>query len=105
MAIVTGFFGQGFSGRLGDLIFKYYTETGVTVVTALPDMSNIVWTERQIQNRQRMKLAHGFGKLMIADAETRAAFAAKCPCRPNRVYHSAVKLYMEFLKSNNSDAA
>lgn len=56
--------------------FLYRKINGKTIVSPLPDRSNIVPTENQIAQRERFKQASRYSRQVRADAEARALYDA-----------------------------
>ena len=69
-------------GQVGDLVFKRYGE-GV-VISRKPDMAGREPTEAQLAARERFRQAALYGKMVMADPETRTLYekAAKAKGKP-----------------------
>lgn len=70
------------SGQVGDLVFRRYGDE--TVIGQKPDMSGVDATPAQLAVRERFKEAALYGKLVMADPETKALYteAAKAKGKP-----------------------
>ena len=83
---------QGISGKIGDIVVKQYPYG--TVVTKVPDMSNVKSTRLQKKKRKKFKEAVAFAQKILADPKTKAAFKAKLR-RGQTVYHAALSQYLK----------
>ena len=93
MAIAKDIIGKSLQGTLGkQLVFKQYGNK--TVVTAYPDMSNIVPSELQKEKRSKFKEAVAFAKQVMSDADLKAVYAAKAKPKQT-VYHCALQAYLK----------
>ena len=63
-------------GKMGDVVFKP-SPTGETIMTKVPDISKVKWSEAQKQQRERFKLASAYAKAALADPEVRAIYEKK----------------------------
>jgi hypothetical protein len=89
---------QGLSGRVGNLIFKFYPHLnngkGRTVVSKLPDMSGITASPRQEVRRGVFGEAVAYAKGVIRDPEKRAAYQEVL--KPGQsVFNAALSNYMK----------
>lgn len=86
---------QGMSGTIGNqLVFKDYSYG--TVVSKVPDMSNIIPTTKQIEEKSRFKRAVEYAKQVLANADLKAEVASRTPAG-KQIYHQAIS---EFLKAD-----
>ncbi len=86
---------QGMSGTIGkQLVFKNYIYG--TVVSRVPDMSNIIPTAKQKEEKSRFKRAVEYAKRVLANAEMRADVESRTPVG-KKVYHQAIS---EFIQSD-----
>jgi len=80
----------GMSGDLGGLlIFKNYP--GKTVISKVPDMSKVVPSEKQLEEKSRFAEAIRFAQDIIRDPAKKAAYKVK---EGKTVYNTAIKDYM-----------
>ena len=84
------------SGRVGHVVFKRYKD--YTVMSKVPDMSNVVFSKKQKQNHLVMAGATAYGKSIIADPKRKAAYAKENGIKLSVVFHTAVKEYYDNLK-------
>ena len=70
------------SGQVGDLVFKRYGDE--TIISRKPDLSGVEATPAQMAVRERFREAALYGKLVMADPETKALYteAAKAKGKP-----------------------
>jgi hypothetical protein len=70
------------SGKVGDLVFKRYGDE--TIISRKADMSGVEATPAQMAVRERFREAALYGKMVMADAETKALYvdAAKAKGKP-----------------------
>lgn len=82
---------EGMSGTLHGQVFKSYSYG--TVVSKVPDMSNIVPSEKQKTERRKFREAVAYAKQIIADPTKKAEMAYRTP--PGKlVYHQAIREYL-----------
>lgn len=80
---------QGLRGTIGkELVFKQYANK--VVVSKYPDMSRVKPSEKQVQNRQRMKEATAYALSILRNPVLREAFE-KTLLPGESVYHRAKK--------------
>jgi len=60
-------------GKFGDVVFREWF--GKTLMTRPPDMRGIVPTARQLNQRQRFRLATVYSRMAFADQATRSLYA------------------------------
>jgi hypothetical protein len=68
------------------------------ILTKFPDMSKVVASPKQRQQRNLFKEAEAFAKKVIADPELKQSWHQYYSLRRRRVYTWAIRLYMRFLK-------
>ena len=70
------------SGKVGDLVFRRYGDE--TIIGQKPDMSGVEASPAQVAARARFREAALYGKMVMADAETKALYteAAKAKGKP-----------------------
>lgn len=70
------------SGKIGDLVFRRYGDE--TIISQNPDRSGIVPSAAQLAARERFREAALYGKIVMADPETKALYtdAAKTKGQP-----------------------
>ncbi len=73
---------EGIRGQVGDLVFKRYGDE--TVISRKPDLSGVPPTEAQLAQRKRFSEAALYGKMVMADPDTKALYeeAAKKKGKP-----------------------
>lgn len=82
---------QGLSGTINHQVYKTYHYG--TVVSKVPDMSQIVPSEEQKAKRARFKRAVTYAKEVLADPVKKAEMACRTP--PGKlVYHQAIREYL-----------
>ena len=83
------------SGKIGGLLIykKYYDKT---VVSKVPDMSNRVLSEKQIESNERMKLANLYARFIYKNEPLKhqAIIRLKVPAHKS-LYHALVKEHMD----------
>jgi hypothetical protein len=69
-------------GQVGDLVFKRYEDQ--VVISRKPDFEGREPTEAQLAARERFRQAAFYGKMVMADPETKALYeeAAKAKGQP-----------------------
>jgi hypothetical protein len=88
----------GFRGAIGKtVVVKQYA--GKTVLTAYPDMHNIIPSVKQKQNRQVFAAAVAYASGINNDPVQRALFA-KMLSPGTSVYHAALRYYLQCIKNN-----
>jgi hypothetical protein len=83
---------EGLRGKIGDIVVKQYRYG--TVVTKVPDMSNVKSTRLQKKKRKKFKEAVAFALKILADPKAKAAFEAKLK-RGKTVYHTAISQFLK----------
>ena len=83
-----------FRGRVGDLVFRTYPN-GQVIVSAYPDMSNVVWSPAQVAHRRRMKRAVAYAKAAMADPEVAAIYRKRAAEQDGRPFQLAVSDYFK----------
>jgi hypothetical protein len=63
-------------GRLGDFVFKK-SPSGEIIISQVPDMSNVQWSEAQTAVRERMTEANVYAQEAMNDPEMRAYYEEK----------------------------
>ncbi|MBI4672648.1 MAG: hypothetical protein HY741_13395 [Chloroflexi bacterium] len=59
-------------GQVGDLVFKRYQ--GETILARKPDLEGVEPTAAQLAHRERFRQAALYGKLVLADPETKTIY-------------------------------
>ena len=91
---------QGARGGIGkQVVVKQYKDK--TVVTAYPDMSKVVPSAKQLEQRQVMKEATAYALRIIRDPKQKALYAQKLQPGAS-VYHAAKKEFFEQLKKQKN---
>ena len=86
---------HGTSGSFSrQITFKQYN--GKTVIAHYPDMSKVVYTKAQIDERFRFKLAVAYARAVIADPVKKKAYSSK---KNFSAYHAAIADYINTSKA------
>ena len=75
-------------GRVGELVFKRYG--GRVIVARKPDFEGQEWSEAQKAHRERFRQAALYGKMVMADAETKAIYEEAAKARGKPVFSLTV---------------
>jgi|SaaInl7_150m_RNA_FD_contig_31_2127879_length_980_multi_14_in_0_out_0_1 hypothetical protein len=76
------------SGKVGDLVFRKYGDQ--TVLSQTPDVSNRDWTPAQLAHREQFRQAALYGKIVMADPETKALYADAAAAKGQPVFSLTV---------------
>ncbi len=63
---------EGIHGKVGEMVFK--TFNGQEISTRMPDRTGIEFTEEQLAQQQKFRLAAVYGKAALADAQTKQVY-------------------------------
>jgi ABC-type sulfate transport system substrate-binding protein len=95
MAIIKNALVQQASGSVGKQVVykKYYDKT---VMSKMPDMSNRVLSEKQVESNERMKLANLYARYIYSTEEgkIKARTRLKLPAHKS-LYHALVKEHLD----------
>src|SRR5882757_7638518 len=95
MAIINNSLLQQASGAVGKQIVykKYYDKT---VVSKMPDMSNRVLSEKQVESNERMRLANVYAKYiyLTEEGKIKARIRLKLPAHKS-LFHALVKEHLD----------
>lgn len=69
---------KDFHGHIDKLVVVKQYPGDVTVITAYPDMKNIVPTEAQKEQRQRLKAAQAKASKILKDPVLKAQYQQRC---------------------------
>lgn len=75
-----------------EMVVKQYAHG--KVITKFPDMSNIVPSKQQKQERSKFKEAVAYAQVILQDPEKKAAYQKKI-APGQTVYHFALKEYLQ----------
>jgi hypothetical protein len=75
----------------GIVVIKHWR--GRTVITTFPDMSRVVYSQKQKAEQKRFAEAVAYAKSIIRDPRKKAAYQAKVP-RGKKVFNAAIADYM-----------
>jgi hypothetical protein len=75
----------------GIVVIKHWR--GRTVITTFPDMSRVVYSQKQKAEQKRFAEAVAYAKSIIRDRQKKAAYQAKLP-RGKKVFNAAIADYM-----------
>ncbi|WP_207427981.1 hypothetical protein [Pedobacter sp. SYSU D00535] len=67
---------------------------GKTLITAFPDMSKVVYTEKQKAEQKRFADAVAYARAIISNPEKKAAYQARLP-KGRKVFNAAIADYMK----------
>lgn len=99
MAISNNILLKLLSGGLNkQLVFKQYSDK--TVVSVYPDMSKVVFTEKQLQVQEKMAKAHFTAKGIMANEELASAAQVRLNVTRNKLYTALIK---EYFKEHKED--
>jgi hypothetical protein len=83
---------NGFSGKLGDIIFKSYRYG--TVISRCPDMSKVKRTRQQKKNSNRFTEAVEYARSVVASPTLKEGYEKKAKKTGRTIYHLALSDYM-----------
>jgi hypothetical protein len=83
---------DGFSGKLGDIIFKHYRFG--TVVSRRPNMSKVKRTSTQKKNSSRFVEAVKYARSVVASPMLKKTYEKKAKKSGRTIYHLALADYM-----------
>jgi hypothetical protein len=83
---------NGFSGGLGDIVFKNYRYG--TVISKRPNMSKVKRTRQQKENNSRFKKAVAYARGVVVNAALKKAYEKKSKITGRSVYHLAISDFM-----------
>jgi hypothetical protein len=86
---------QWIRGKMGKIVYRLSHNGNVSAYPA-PDMSQVVWSQAQKAQRQKMARATAYGKLAIRDPELRQVYVEMAKQRkwdPRRPFDMAVSDY------------
>ena len=83
---------HGLSGKIGNVIFKNYGNK--MVISKYPDMSNVVKSEKQLDNQLLFKAAQAYAKSIITDPAKKSAFIKSLPTGKT-AYYAAISKYLK----------
>ncbi len=87
---------HGLSGKVyGQLIFKQYSYG--TVVSKVPDRSNVILSEKQLASAAQFRKAVAFAKQVLKDPMKYALYQSKLE-EGKTVYHTAIADYFVMKK-------
>jgi len=79
---------EGLSGKVGDLVFRQVNDKIVILQT--PDFSGVEPTAAQLAHQARFRQAALYGKLVMADPETKALYEAAAKAKGKPVFSLTV---------------
>jgi hypothetical protein len=71
-------------GQVGDLVFKRYGDE--VILSRKPDLSDRTPTEAQLAHQERFREAAMYGRMMMADPETKALYSDAAKAKGKPVY-------------------
>ncbi|OQP47283.1 hypothetical protein A4H97_07205 [Niastella yeongjuensis] len=82
------------SGQLNkEIVFKQYGDK--TVMSKYPNMSNVVFTDKQLQVQEKMYEAHFRAKGIMANEELASAAQVRLNVTRNKLYTALIKDYFK----------
>ena len=82
------------SGQMNnEIVFKQYGNK--TVISKYPDMSNVVFTGKQLQVQEKMADAHYRAKGIMANEELASAAQVRLNVTRNKLYTALIKEYFK----------
>jgi len=79
-------------GTLNGLVFKR-SPKGNTILTKVPDMSNVEWSQAQEDHRKLMAKANDYAHAAMADPKVRAMYEKRAAKENRQAYRVAVSDY------------
>lgn len=89
---------SGISGRVDQFVFKQYGDK--TIVSRVPDMDRVKWTEKQQLHRKLFKKAQRWAIGMMADPQMKAYYKARTTGNPK---NAAISDYMRLHRGLNGE--
>ena len=83
---------QGFSGKVGNVIIKQYKDK--TVLSSIPDMSNIKRSKKQKASNILMEDANVYAKSITSDPRQKEEACRALKVAPNKVFREIVKQFL-----------
>lgn len=83
---------KGLRKRMGSLVFRTLPN-GETTMIKRADMSDVEWSQAQVDNRQRMKQANKYAKRALRNPGARSVYEKLAKKRHSHAYHVAVSDY------------
>jgi hypothetical protein len=85
------------SGRVDQFVFKHYPDK--TVVSKVPDMSRVKWSDKQVNGRELFALASLWATEALSDPDIKAYYQRKA--KAGRTAHNvAMSEFMRLYKEN-----
>ena len=81
-------------GKFGDFVLRR-SHTGETILSKIPDMSKVQWSEAQQAHRQRFKEAVAYAKAAIADPQIRVQYEKSAAEQHKRPFDLAISDYFK----------
>jgi hypothetical protein len=81
-------------GKVGEFVFRR-THTGEVILSKVPDMSNVTWSDAQQAHRQRFKEAVAYAKAAMAEPKVRAVYEKMAAEQHKRPFDLAVSDYFK----------
>ncbi len=75
-------------GKVGDLVFKRYGDE--VVISRMPDLEGVEPTEAQLAHRERFRQAALYGKMVMADPETKSLYVEVAKAKGKPVFSLTV---------------
>jgi hypothetical protein len=87
------------SGQMNnEIVFKQYGEK--TIISKYPDMSNVKFTDKQLQVQEKMADAHYRAKGIMANEELASAAQVRLNVTRNKLYTALIKEYFKSQKES-----
>ena len=81
-------------GTMYDMVFKRSPQ-GKMIVTKIPDMSNVEWSEAQQAHRARFGLATEYARAALAEPKVRARYERRAKKQHKRAWDVAMSDYFK----------
>jgi hypothetical protein len=90
---------QNASGAIGkEIVFKRYYDK--TVISKMPNMSERVLSEKQMESNERLRMANLYAKFIYKTVEGKLAAMIRLKLPPHKsLFHALVKEYLITFKS------
>jgi hypothetical protein len=87
------------SGQMNkEIVFKQYG--GKTIVSKYPDMSEVIFSDKQLQVQEKMAEAHYRAKGIMANEDLASAAQVRLNVTRNKLYTALIK---EYFKDHKED--
>lgn len=84
---------QQVRGQVGG--FVYRVRYGKQTISKAPDMSNVTWSQAQVEHRQRFKRAVAYARAAMAESSVRGRYEKEALQKGKRPFDLAVSDYFK----------